>query len=189
MLKFLSKLILNIFGWHTDVTLPEEKKYILMGAPHTTNWDLPIALLCCWSTSTQINWVGKKQLFIGPFDYLFRALGGIPVDRSVATGFIEQIAYQFNSREKMIFGITPEGTRSRTEYWKTGFYYIALKAKIPVCLAYIDFPSKTIGFGKMLYPSGDIDKDFEIIKSFYEDKTGKYPENQGPIKMRSKTPQ
>ncbi len=189
MLKFLSKLILKLSGWHTDVTLPKEKKYILMGAPHTTNWDLPIALLCCWSTSTQINWVGKKQLFIGPLDYLFRALGGIPVDRSVATGFIEQIAHQFDNREKMVFGITPEGTRSKTEYWKTGFYYIALKAKVPVCLAYIDFPSKTIGFGKMLYPSGDIKKDFELIKSFYEDKTGRYPENQGPIKMRNKIPQ
>lgn len=158
-----------------------------MGAPHTTNWDLPIALLCFWSTATQINWVGKKQLFIGPLDYMFRALGGIPVDRSVATGFIEQIARQFNSREKMVFGITPEGTRSRTEYWKTGFYYIALKAKVPVCFAYIDFPSRTIGFGEMLYPSGDIDKDFEKIKLFYKDKVGKFPENQGPIKMREKS--
>lgn len=187
MLRFLSRLILKIFGWTIDVQLPEEKKFILIGAPHTTNWDLPIALLCFWSIPIHLTWVGKKQLFIGPFNYLFRALGGIPVDRSIHTGFIGQIAHQFDIREEMIFGITPEGTRSRTEFWKTGFYYIAQQAKIPICFAYIDFPSRNIGFGEMLYPSGDIDKDFEKIKSFYKDKTGKYPENQGPIKMRDKT--
>ncbi|MCK4834248.1 MAG: lysophospholipid acyltransferase family protein [Gammaproteobacteria bacterium] len=186
MLKVFSKVILKLIGWHADVTLPEEKKYVMIGAPHTTNWDLPIGLLCFWSASIRLTWVGKKQLFIGPFDYLFRALGGIPVDRSVHTGFIDQIAHQFDSRDEMIFGLTPEGTRSRTEYWKTGFYYIALKAKVPICLAYVDFPSRTIGFGKTFIPTGDIDKDFEIIKSFYQDKTGKCPEHQGPIRIRKK---
>ena len=187
MLRFLSKLILKIFGWEIDVTLPEEKKFILIGAPHTTNWDLPIALLCFWSIPIRLTWVGKKQLFVGPLNTVFRAMGGIPVDRSIRTGFIEQVAHQFDNREEMIFGITPEGTRSRTEYWKTGFYYIALQAKVPVCLAHIDFPSRTIGFGEMLYPSGDIDKDFETIRLFYKNKTGKYPENQGPVRMRDKT--
>ena len=187
MLRFLSKLILKIFGWKIDVTLPEEKKFILIGAPHTTNWDLPIAMLCFWSVPIRLTWVGKKQLFIGPLNTIFRAIGGVPVDRSIRTGFIEQIAHQFDTREEMIFGITPEGTRSRTEYWKTGFYYIALQAKVPICLAHIDFPSRTIGFGVMLYPSGDIDKDFETIRLFYKNKTGKYPENQGPVKMRDKT--
>lgn len=187
MLRFLSKSILRIFGWNIDVILPVEKKFILIGAPHTTNWDLPIALLCFWSVPIRLTWVGKKQLFIGPLDYIFRAMGGIPVDRSIHTGFIEQIAHQFDTHEEMIFGITPEGTRSRAEYWKTGFYYIALQAKVPVCLAHIDFPSRTIGFGEMLYPSGDIDKDFEKIKLFYKNKTGKFPENQGPIRMRDKT--
>ena len=184
MLRIISKTILKLIGWHVDVTLPEEKKFIMIGAPHTTNWDLPIALLCFWSVSIHLTWVGKKQLFLGPLDYIFRALGGIPVDRSIHTGFIEQIAHQFDTREEMIFGITPEGTRSRTEYWKTGFYYIALQAKVPICLAYVDFPSRTIGFGKIIYPGGDIDKDFELIKAFYQDKRGKFPENQGPIELR-----
>ncbi len=184
MLKVLSRLILKLLGWHVDVTLPKEKKFVMIGAPHTTNWDLPIGLLCFWSVPVRITWVAKKQLFVGPFNYFFRALGGIPVDRSVHTGFIEQIAQQFNQREEMIFGLTPEGTRSRTEYWKTGFYYIALKAKVPICCAYVDFPSRTVGFGKMIMPSGDINKDFEQIKLFYQDKKGKYPEKQGPVRIK-----
>lgn len=177
-------MILKLAGWHVNVTLPKEKKFVMIGAPHTTNWDLPIGLLCFWSVPVRITWVGKKQLFVGPFDYFFRALGGIPVDRSVQSGFIGQIARQFNERKEMILGLTPEGTRSRRDYWKTGFYYIALEAKVPICLAYVDFPSRTIGFGKMLFPSGDIDKDFEQIKLFYENKKGKHPEKQGPIKIK-----
>ncbi len=186
MLKLFSKIILKLIGWHVEATLPEEKKFVLIGAPHTTNWDLVIGLLCFWSVSVHPTWVAKKQIFIGPLNYFFRALGGIPVDRSINAGFIEQIAHQFDSREKMIFGLTPEGTRSKTEYWKTGFYYIALKANVPVCLAYVDYPSRTFGLGEMLYPSGDIDKDFEIIKTFYRGKKGKYPEKQGPVQIKKR---
>ena len=184
MLKNFSKFILNLVGWHVDVIMPEEKKFIMIGAPHTTNWDLPLGLLCFWSVQIKITWVAKKQLFFGPLNYFFRKLGGIPVDRSIHTGFIKQIANQFDEHEEMIIGLTPEGTRSRSEYWKTGFYYIAQEANIPICLAYVDFPSRTIGFGKMLYPSGDIEKDFEIIKTFYQDKRGKFPEKQGAIRIK-----
>jgi 1-acyl-sn-glycerol-3-phosphate acyltransferase len=186
LLKILSKLILILVGWRTDVSMPEEKKFVMIGAPHTSNWDLPIGLLCFWSASLRLTWVAKKQLFVGPFNYFFRALGGIPVDRSVHTGFIEQIARQFDKHDKMVFGLTPEGTRSKTEYWKTGFYYIAMEAKVPICLAYIDYPSRTFGFGKMIKPSGDIDKDFELIKAFYQDKKGKRPNCQGPVQIKNR---
>ncbi len=162
----------------------KRKKFILIGAPHTTNWDLPIGLLCFWSLPIRLTWVAKKQLFVGPLNYFFRALGGVPVDRSQHTGFIEQIVQQFDEHEEMIFGLTPEGTRSKVDYWKTGFYYIALRAKVPICLAYIDYPNRTIGFGKVIKPTGDIDKDFKIIKTFYQDKIGKYPENQGPVTIK-----
>lgn len=184
MLKIFSKIILKLIGWKVDVTLPQEKKFIMIGAPHTTNWDLPIGLLCFWSVPIHLTWVAKKQLFVGPFNIFFRALGGIPVDRSVRTGFIEQITQQFDEHDEMVFGLTPEGTRSKTAYWKTGFYYIALKAKVPICLAYVDYPSRTIGFGKTIMPTGDIEKDFEVIKTFYRDKKGKYPENQGPVEIK-----
>ncbi len=184
MLQILSKIILKLIGWRANVTLPQEKKYVLIGAPHTSNWDLPIAMLCFWSVSTSLTWIGKKQLFVGPLGIILRTMGGIPVDRSIRTGFIEQMVQQFNNRDEMILGLTPEGTRSKTEHWKTGFYYIALQAKIPICLAYVDFPNKTIGFGEMLQASGDIEKDFKIIRNFYRSKQGKHPENQGPIEIR-----
>ncbi|MBE9568957.1 MAG: glycerol acyltransferase, partial [Proteobacteria bacterium] len=92
MLKFFADLILKLSGWSIDVDLPAEKKFVIIGAPHTTNWDLPIVLLCIWSVQKKIRWVAKTQIFIGPFNYLFRALGGMPVDRSSAHGFIQQIA-------------------------------------------------------------------------------------------------
>lgn len=188
MLKIFSRTLLKLIGWKVDITFPEEKKLVMIGAPHTTNWDLPIGLLCFWSASLQLNWVAKKQLFIGPFNYFFRALGGIPVDRSIRSGFIKQIAQQFDEHDEMLIGLTPEGTRSKTTYWKTGFYYIALDAKVPICLAYIDYPSRTIGFGKIIQPTGDIDKDFEQINAFYQDKKGKYPENQGAIEIKKRPP-
>ncbi len=186
MLKTFSRIILKLIGWKTEITLPKEKKFILIGAPHTSNWDLPIGLLCFWSAPLRLTWVAKKQLFVGPFNIFFRALGGIPVDRSIRTGFIEQIAQQFDEHDEMVFGLTPEGTRSRTDYWKTGFYYIALKAKVPICLAYVDYPSRTIGFGEIIRPTGDIEKDFELIKAFYRDKKGKYPENQGAVRIKKR---
>ncbi len=165
--------------------MPAEKKFVLIGAPHTSNWDFPLAILCFWYVQKKITWVAKKQLFSGPLHYVFSALGGIPVDRSASTGFIHQIAEQIKNSEEMILCLAPEGTRSKTPYWKTGFYYIAQEAKVPVCLGYIDFPSKTLGFETLLYPGGDIHKDFEIIKKFYADIKGKYPEKQGMIKIKS----
>ena len=185
MLKIFSKIILKLIGWNVDVTLPAEKKFVIIGAPHTSNWDLPLALLCFWSVQTPMSWVGKKQLFVGPLGYVLRLMGGIPVDRSARTGFIEQIAQQFDSREQMILSIAPEGTRSKTDVWKTGFYYIALTANVPICLAYADYPNRTVGFGEMIRPTGDIDKDFELIKTFYQNKKGKYPKNQGPVKIKT----
>lgn len=185
MLKYFADLILKLSGWHVAVTIPEAKKFVLIGAPHTTNWDFPLALLCFWSVQKPIAWVAKKQLFTGPLKYFFKALGGIPVDRTAPSGFIEQIASQFEKKDEMILCLAPEGTRSRTEYWKTGFYYIALTAKVPVCLGYIDYPKRTMGFSEILVPSGDIEKDFVQIKNFYQDKTGKYPEKQGPIRIKS----
>lgn len=185
-LKLISKTIFKLIGWRVDVTLPSVKKFVLIGAHHTSNWDFPLTILVFWTLKLKIHWVGKVQLFRGPLRYLFTALGGIPVDRSAANGFIEQIAERFNHSEEMILAIAPEGTRKKTDYWKTGFYYIALKANVPICLGYIDYANRTIGFAQMLVPSGDIEKDFEQIKLFYQDKTGKYPEKQSTIQIKNK---
>ena len=186
MLKFFSKIILKIFGWQLDAKPPVEKKYILIGAPHTSNWDFPLGLLTFWTLDVKIYWVAKIQMFRGPLHYIFTALGGIPVNRAASHGFIDQVAKKIKQTEEMALAISPEGTRSKTKYWKSGFYYIAMAANVPICLGYINYKNKTLGLGSALYPSGDIEADMKIISDFYADIEGKRPENQGPIKIRSK---
>lgn len=186
MLKFIAKSIIKLAGWRLDIVLPKENKFILIGAPHTSNWDFPLALLTFWTTDLKIKWVGKIQMFRGPLHYLFTALGGIPVDRSASHGFIEQIANKFKQSDEMVLTIAPEGTRSKTRYWKSGFYYIALSADVPVCLGFIDYKTRTVGFNKLLYPTGDIETDMEIIADFYQVMKGKYPEKQGHVQIRKK---
>lgn len=185
MLKFLSTKILKLAGWQLNVVLPKEKKFVLIGAPHTSNWDFPLALLTFWTIDLKIYWVAKKQMFWGPLHYLFTFLGGIPVDRKSSQGFIEQIAKRFNQTDELVLTISPEGTRSKTERWKSGFYHIAVTAKVPICLAYVDYSKKTLGFEQVLYPSGDIDADMEIIAKFYNDVKGRRPQNQGPVRLKS----
>jgi len=175
MLKLFSKTLLRLTGWQLDVVLPEENKFVLIGAPHTSNWDFPLALLTFWTLDLKIYWVAKIQMFWGPLYYLLTFLGGIPVDRSSSHGFIEQIAKRFNQADKMVLAIAPEGTRSKTNYWKSGFYHIAISAKVPICLAYIDYSRRALGFAQILYPSGNIDADMEIIADFYKNIIGKRP--------------
>lgn len=186
MLKKISRFILSALGWQLDVQVPSEKKYVIIGAFHTSNWDFPMSILALWAMGLRACWVGKHTLFRGPLGPLFKLLGGIPVDRTVHTGFIHRIAEQYKSRDQMALTIAAEGTRSKTEYWKTGFYHIAVEAGVPVALGYLDYGNKKLGIGATLYPSGDINTDFEIIREFYKDKTGLRPENQGPVALPPK---
>ncbi len=184
MLRLISQTILKLAGWKLDVVQPEEKKFVMIGAPHTSNWDFPLALLTFWTLEQKIYWVAKMEMFWGPLHYLFVYLGGIPVDRSAANGFIQQIADRFDQADEMILAIAPEGTRSKTDYWKSGFYHIAVAAKVPICLAFVDYSRKTLGFSKVLYPTGDIDKDMDMVAEFYKDFKGIKPQNQGPVRLR-----
>ncbi len=184
MIKWLSKTSLKLSGWELDVTMPDEKKFVLIGAPHTSNWDFPLALLAFWTFDLKVKWVGKNQLFRGPFHYLFTALGGIPVDRSGPHGFIQQIADRFAQENEMVLAIAPEGTRSKTEYWKSGFYHIATSSDVPICLAYVDYGTRRLGFSKVLYPSGDIEADMIVIADFYENIEGKWIHKQGPVRLK-----
>lgn len=186
MLKTLARLILSALGWQLESQLPGEKKYVVIGAFHTSNWDFPVAILGLWALGLKACWVGKHTLFRGPMGPIFKRLGGIPVDRTVHTGFIHRIAELYKTRDEMALTIAAEGTRSRTKHWKTGFYYIALEANVPIALGYLDWGNKKLGVGASLYPSGDIRKDFEIIREFYKDKCGLRPENQGPMVLPPK---
>lgn len=182
--KFFADTILKMKSWRVEVTQPVHKKFVLLGAPHTSNWDLISALLLQHASGIKLHWVGKDTLFRPPFGGLMRWLGGVPVNRRSNNNFVQQLVDTFNRMERLALAIAPEGTRTRTEYWKTGFYYIALGAQVPVALGYIDYPTRTVGIGPSFRPSGDIQADFKLIQEFYSTKKGKFPHKQGEIKIR-----
>lgn len=182
--QLFARTVLKLAGWKTRVELPDEERFIIIGAHHTSNWDLPVGLLCLWAHNRKLSWLAKKEIFRGPLYYFFTSLGGIPVDRSAPKGLTEQVAEMFNQQQQLILGITPEGTRSYTEHWKTGFHRIAVQAGVPICFGFADYPSRTVGFVGRLDPSDDITSDFAEIAEFYSHVTGKYPEKQGPVRPR-----
>jgi 1-acyl-sn-glycerol-3-phosphate acyltransferase len=182
--QIIAQFILRLLGWKVEARLPKARKFVLVGAPHTSNWDFIMMLLIMNALGLQLNWVGKDSLFNGSFGSLMRRLGGIPVDRSARNGFVDQMVAEFNRRESMILVIAPEGTRGKSKYWKTGFYYIALGARVPIALGYVDYALKTGGIGTSLQPSGDVQADMLPIARFYSGITGKHPKLQGEIRIR-----
>lgn len=180
----LARIALRLQSWRLDVTLPAAPKFVIVGAPHTSNWDFIYTLLLMHASGLKMHWIGKDSLFHWPVGGLMRRLGGIPVNRRTRNNFVQQIVDVFNRMERFTVAISPEGTRSKTGFWKTGFYYIALGAKVPIALAFIDYRERVVGIGPTLVPSGDIQADFERIKEFYTGKSGKYPEMQGEIRIR-----
>ncbi|MFD2448683.1 lysophospholipid acyltransferase family protein [Vogesella fluminis] len=151
---------------------------MLIGAPHTSNWDFPLTLMFCFAARARIYWMGKHTLFSGPLGPLMRWLGGVAVDRRQSNSLVEQMVAEFNRREALVLTVPPEGTRSRVTEWKSGFYYIALGAGVPIALAYLDYPSKCGGILAMYQPSGDVAADMPQIRAFYRDVTGRHPHNQ-----------
>ncbi len=186
---FISKLarfIFWVFGWHVTGELPNIPKMLLIGGPHTSNWDGAVFYLFSLSVRAHIQFLGKHTLFKFPFGGIMRWAGGVPINRTTTVNAVDQVVEAFNSHERMALIIAPEGTRSLTEHWKTGFYYIALKAQVPVVMAYVDYSRKRCGVGPHFMPTGDIDADFKQVQAFYADKVGRHPEKQGPIVLPPK---
>ncbi len=177
----LAHLALRLFGWNLVAELPPVQKYLIIGAYHTSNWDFPIALLMMAALGLRLHWVGKDSLFRGPGGGVMRGLGGIPVERGARRNFVEQIVDMYNRKKDLVITMAPEGTRRRTDHWKTGFYHIALGAKIPIAMGFVDYHSKTCGVGGYFFPSGDVDADLDILRRFYADKVGKFPHQHGRI--------
>ena len=177
----LANIVLHLIGWRTHVLNPRLNRYVLIGAPHTSNWDFGLMLLLMGAEQLPIRFMGKDTIFRGPLGPLMRSLGGIPVNRRERTRLVDQIAAKFEEYDELIIGLAPEGTRSKTSHWKTGFYYIALKANVPIAMAYLDYGNKIIGVGPSFIPSGDLQADFEIIRDFYSGIVGKNPKRQGEI--------
>ncbi len=175
-MKAFSKFIFKIFGWKAIVTIPEPKKSIICVAPHTSNWDFLIGELFYWILGRKSSFLIKKSWFFFPIGYLLRTLGGVPVDRSKRTSVTEQMVDEFAKRESFHLAITPEGTRGLVKKWKMGFYHIAVKAGVPIQLAYIDYKKKEMGINTIIYPTGDEVADLAKIQDFYKDINACHPE-------------
>lgn len=181
----LARLILKVAGWTVVGELPKVDKAVLIGAPHTSNWDGIWGMVWRVSTGTRINFFAKRSLFWFPLNCILRILGGVPIDRDRAGGAVQQAIDLINTHSPIIFGLSPEGTRRNTEYWKSGFYRIAEATGVPVILGFFDYQRKRIGVGSVLHLTGDRDADLDVIRKVYEAFGGPlYPEKVGPIKFR-----
>ena len=167
----------RLLGWKMNVSVPDYNKCVVCAAPHTTNLDLFIGKLFYGAWGRKTSFMMKKEWFFFPLGILFKAVGGIPVNRGRKTSLVDQMVQAFKNSKKFHLAITPEGTRKPNPHWKKGFYYIALKAGVPIVLVGIDYPSKTISATKAIMPSGDMEKDMREIKLYYKNFTGKHPEN------------
>lgn len=165
----------GLAGWKVEGDAPADRKMVVIAAPHTTNWDLPFMLGVAMYYRISLRWMGKDDLFKGPFGWLMHALGGIPVDRSKANNAVAQMVERYAAADDLLVAIPPEGTRAKTRYWKTGFYHIANGAGVPIALGFLDYERKVGGIGDVLHPTGDYDADLDRIKAFYADIKGKYP--------------
>ena len=178
----ISGAILRLAGWRVEGKKPKEKKYVILAAPHTSNWDFPLARLTNSQLKIKLKLLMKESWFFFPVNYILKYLGVVPIDRSKPGGLIDYVVDLFHTNEEFVFTIAPEGTRSYVEYWKTGFYTIAVKANVPILLAYVDYGKKIAGVGPLIYPSGDSTKDFEKIMEFYRTVEPRFPEkfNKNP---------
>jgi 1-acyl-sn-glycerol-3-phosphate acyltransferase len=169
LLRAGSVLFLRVTGWQVQGALaPEARKSVFIAAPHTSNWDLPYTLMVAFALDLDIRWMGKASLFRWPFGWFMRWLGGIPVDRSRSNDLVAASALALTEAPgAMQLIVPPEGTRGRTRYWKTGFYYIAAAARVPIVMAYMDYERKVSGLGPIFVPTGDIEADMARIKAFY----------------------
>lgn len=180
LLQFLSIVILKILGWRRSGQVPSIPKYVMIAAPHTSNWDFPIGLAIILSFKMKLSWLGKESLFRWPLGILFKWLGGIPINRSKSGDMVAQTIQAFKEKATMVMVVAPEGTRKKGKYWKTGFYYIAKGANVPIVMAFIDYMRKTGGFGPTFEPTGNIESDMEKIRAFYDNVMGKIPEKSTP---------
>jgi hypothetical protein len=178
-------MLMKACGWKAVGTLPAADKYVSIAAPHTTNWDFVWTICISLKLRVKVFWMGKHTLFKGPAGPIMRWLGGIPIDRTQSGNTVEQSIAAFNDNEKLIMIIPPEGTRSKTRYWKTGFYHIAHGAGVPIAMGFLDFKLKIGGFGPAFIPTGDIEADMELIKGFYSNISGKFPDQYGETQLFS----
>ena len=166
---------MRLAGWRVEGQLPDLPKFVLIGAPHTSNWDFVLFLAVIFSLRANVSFMGKAELFRFPIGWFFRYCGGVPVDRKKSTGLVEQMVKVSNESEKFILTIAPEGTRHHVPEWKRGFYHIAKSAGIPIVMAVVDGRHKTVRIGQVFHPSEDIEADIKSIQEVFAGVVGIHP--------------
>ena len=172
---YLAIMIMRLVGWRIEGRLPDLPKYVLIGAPHTSNWDFVLFLGVIFSLRADVRFMGKAELFRFPIGWFFRYCGGVPVDRKKSTGLVEQMVKVSKEAERFILTIAPEGTRHHVKEWKRGFYHIAKSAGIPIVIAAVDGRHKTVHIGQVFHPTNDIEADMKRIQDFFAGMVGIKP--------------
>lgn len=182
---WIARLWMAVFRWDVEGDPPAGvPRAVVIAAPHTSNWDLPHMLAASFIFRLRLSWMGKDTLFVGPFGWFLRWMGGVPVDRRAPRGMVKEVAGTFASRDRLALAVPPSGTRKRAAHWKSGFYWIAVEAKVPILMCYLDYGARKAGIGPVLHPTGDIRADMDVIRAFYLGRRGKFPESETPVLVR-----
>jgi 1-acyl-sn-glycerol-3-phosphate acyltransferase len=189
-MQWFCRLLLPLIGWRVEGRLPDLTKFVIIVYPHTSNWDLPIGLICAYAIGLLSEWpygfmVKDSALKWPIIGRIVRRLGGIGINRSATLNAVQQMAEVFRRADRLFVAITPEGTRKKTPYLKSGFYHIARTANIPIVLAYLDYKRRAGGLGPAILPTADVEADLERIRHFYARVTPLYPEQTGEIKFKA----
>ena len=179
----LATWALRLRGWRLAGGAPPLRKYVVVLAPHTCNWDFPLAMLAASGYGIRLSWLGKHTIFRWPVAGFLRAMGGIPVHRERHDGMVRQVVEAFAASDTLVIGMTPEGTRTATPHWKSGFYHMARRAGVPIVLASLDRPTRRITLGPVVMPTGNSAKDMEAVRAFYADARGIHPHKASPVRL------
>lgn len=171
----LARAWLFLMRWTIVQQEPVPDRCVVIAAPHTSNWDFPVTMAMAEVKGVPIRWLGKAQMFNKVLGPLFRAMGGISVERSSPQGLVGDLADEFSRHDALALVVPAEGTREAVEYWKSGFYRIAQQAGVPIVCAFVDRSTRSGGFGPVITPSGDVRADMDLIRAFYADKAGLKP--------------
>ena len=184
VLAFIARLLFRLGGWKVEGHIPDIPKFIVVSAPHTSNWDGIILVMAALVFRLRLRYLVKHTLMRPPLGWVVRLTGGIPINRTARFNAVEQAVQAFNAVDRLALAISPEGTRKPVEYWKTGFYYIALGAGVPLALGYIDYRRRRTGIGPIIMPSGDIEADMEQMRAFYAPIAGRHPSRMSEMRIR-----
>jgi 1-acyl-sn-glycerol-3-phosphate acyltransferase len=175
--RAVGRAVLRLLGWWVEGEVPDVPRCVLVGAPHTSNWDFVVGIGAKLALGLRVGWLGKHTIFKRPFAGLLRRLGGIPVDRAAAERIVETAVERFRTEPQLFLGLTPEGTRQRVERWKSGFHRIAVGAGVPILPVRIDWSRRAIVLAPLFFPSGDYERDLAELQAGFSPAMARYPES------------